>query len=271
MNQERLQIRVLVFAFHVRVFNLVNLLQLELSVTGITYHFLVQRAVLRARENVRTEWVQGNEREVRTLIILPLDMADLLNCFGTWYTVRLCLRLPLSNRIVGVTHAVHNQATCLMHLLLRDLVRLAEDELLVKELGQRLSLASLLIDVLLLNTKLLRKDRMVPDVFSKRHFNLIVWNLLLLVQDYVVFFQLEPFFESYVENYIVLEMQRANVKRLIRRVHDSVINLVLREKLSITPVIIELQCLDKISLVIRILFIGLDNGHVALLRLNNVH
>ena len=52
MNQERLQIRVLVFAFHVRVFYLVNLLQLELCVAGITNYFLVQRAVLRARENV---------------------------------------------------------------------------------------------------------------------------------------------------------------------------------------------------------------------------
>ena len=155
-------------------------------------------------------------------------MADLLDGFGPWYTVRLGVRLPLSNRIVGVTHAVHNQATCLMHLLLRDLVGLAEDELLVEELGQRLRLV-LLKDVLFLDAKLLREDRMVPDVLCERHFNLIVWNLLLLVQDYIVLFQLEPFFESYVENYIVLEMQRADVKRLIRRVHDSVVNLVLCE------------------------------------------
>jgi hypothetical protein len=68
---------------------------------------------------------------------------------------------------------------------------------------------------------------MVSNILSKRHFNLVIWNLLLLILDYVVLFQLEPFFESYVKDYIVLEMQCADIVGAVCIVHNSIINLIL--------------------------------------------
>lgn len=111
---------------------------------------------------------------------------------------------------------------------------------------------------------------MVSDVFCMRHFNLISWYLFLFIFDDIILLKLEPLFESYVKNDIVLEVKRADVKCSICLIHNSVINFELGQKTSITSIVIEFNCLHEIGCVIGVVFIGFDHRHVSLLSLNNV-
>ena len=111
---------------------------------------------------------------------------------------------------------------------------------------------------------------MITNILCMWHFNLISWNFLLLVFDDIILLKLEPFFESYVEYDIVLEMQGTNVECSVRLIHDSVVNLELGEHSAITPIVIKFDSFYKVACVVCIVLIGFNYGHVALLRLDNV-
>ena len=111
---------------------------------------------------------------------------------------------------------------------------------------------------------------MVSNVLGVGHFNLVTWDFLLFIFDDIILLKLEPFLESYVEYDIVLEMQGTNVKRPIRLIHNSIVDLELGKHGSIAPIVIELNSFDEVTRIICIVLVGLNHGHVALLRLYNV-
>ena len=118
---------------------------------------------------------------------------------------------------------------------------------------------------------------MVPYVLSLRHLDLIACYFLLLFLDDIITLKLKPFFITNVEDNFVTIMKGTDIKSPVSGVHDSIINFELAFKSSIFSIIVELDGLDEVLLLIRVIriicifLISLDNGHISLLCLDDIH
>lgn len=173
-----------------------NVLQLSLVVTKVHGWFGVIAEILGAAKDVRAKWVDCDECIVISLFVSLLDMANMLDSF----VQILHLSTVLLDWCSGIRHAEHFETLGLVGLSIRHLVLLTEDKLLIEELLQRLLLATLLENVLLLLAELLGEDWVVSNVISLWLINLITWHFLLSIFNYVINLKLEPFFESFIEN-----------------------------------------------------------------------
>lgn len=233
---------------------------------------------MEAIEDVCTEWIDSYKNmEFPFLVIYQIsfliDMGDVLNWFLEVWHWNIAFH---NDGMCGLAQRKHLQALCVISLLVSQEIFLAEDKLLIKELFSMLNLSASLKNILLFKTERLGEDRMIPDIISLRHLNLIRFDLLKLLFHDIITLQLEPFFVSYVEKHLVSEMKGTNVICSVSSIHHTFVNLELLNKSSVFSVVIELDGLYEILLlttwiIIGILFIGLDDWHISLLSLNDIH
>jgi hypothetical protein len=258
-----------------------DLLKLVFVVSEVDSGLCVVAQVLRATEDMRAEWVDGDESVVVSLLVSLLNVANVLHGL----VEVLHLSTILLNWCSGIRHAEHLQGLGLVCLSVGHFVLLAENKLLIQEFLQGLLLSTLFENVLLLGTKLLGEDRMVSDVVCLWLINLIAWHLLLRVLNDIVHLKLEPLLESFVENNTVSIIERADIICAVSIIHDTLINFELGEKTAILSVVIELDGFHEreplltatqltgteLGLVVSVVLVGLDNWHVTLLGLDDIH
>ena len=92
----------------------------------------------------------------------------------------------------------------------------------------------------------LGEDWVVNNLIWIWNLDLIVWNLFELASDHVELLELEPAAAASVEDDVVLEMQRTNIKRPILLIHKASVNLDLLKQFAIILVVVELEGLDEI-------------------------
>ena len=112
---------------------------------------------------------------------------------------------------------------------------------------------------------------MISDLFSDWLFDIVAWDLFELVCDDIILLQLVPVLFSLVENNTVSEMEEGSIKSSELWAHDSLVDNDLVLEFAVSLIVVELECLDKLLVVVSIELISLNNWHASLVGLYDLH
>lgn len=262
--QEWLHALVLLIAIDPRIFQFINLLQLEF-ICGWVYLWLCMTwQVFWSCENVRVEGIKSDKCVILAIIVFLLDMTYFLDSFLK-YSHSLTVLLDWC---ACVTHTKHFQTLDLILRTFLNSVFLTEYKLLIQKLFQ---IATIVSAGLTCWSKLWREYWMEAHFFWVRNLNLVAWDLFLFVLDDIILLKLKPFIVSYKENNKILEMKRTYVICSVRLIHNSVVNFNLIQELTVVANIIKLDCFYKATCVVIVMFKCFDHWNITLFGANDVN